>query len=610
MCGIMGYIGQKQAVEILLSGLKKLEYRGYDSAGIALIHENKFRIARCKGKLTELEKIVSKGKYEGLIGIGHTRWATHGKPSEENAHPHSSKNVVVVHNGIIENHVELRDMLSRRRHYRFASETDTEVIPWLIEDCYEKEKSFEMAVRRALKSLKGSFAICMISLWEPDKIIVVKNASPLIVGIGKGENFIASDIPAVLNHTKDVLVLDDGEMAILARDSVKISDFEGRRIGKKPRRIAWTPVMAEKEGYRHFMQKEIFEQPRAITDTIRGRVYEKDGVVDLNGLDFSADFLKRLRKISISACGTSFHAALIGKFMIEALARIPVEVELASEFRYRDPIINKKDLVILISQSGETADTLGALEEAKKKGAIVASICNVVDSSIARKSHHVLYTHAGPEIGVASTKAFTTQLTALFLIALHLAKKLGAAKNAVIKDLIHELNLIPQKVERELRADPEIEKIAGIYSNSNHFFYLGRGIAYPVALEGALKLKEISYIHAEGYPGGEIKHGPIALIDEGVPVLVIAPPGHTREKILSNLEEVKSRGARTILLTVEGDRQVNPGINNLITVPDTDPLLLPILEIIPLQLLAYHIAVQRGTDVDQPRNLAKSVTVE
>ena len=609
MCGIMGYVGKKEASEILLSGLKKLEYRGYDSAGIALINDDRINTARCKGKLSELERIVTNGSYHGKIGIGHTRWATHGKPSEENAHPHCSKNVVVVHNGIIENHIELRERLVKKG-YKFASETDTEVIPWLIQDCYEKEKNFEGAVRKAVSILKGSFALCMISSWESDKIIVVKNSSPLIIGLGKGENFVASDIPAILNHTKDVLILDDGEMAIVTRGSVKITDFFGKKIEKKKKKIEWTAVMAEKEGYKHFMLKEIFEQPRAIEDTIRGRVFENKGELDLNGLDLSKKFLGNLKRIFIVACGTSYHAALVGKFMIESLAKIPVEVELASEFRYRDPILKKDNLLILISQSGETADTIGAMGEGKKKGVKTIAICNVVDSSIARKSDYVLYTHAGPEIGVASTKAFTTQLVALFLIALFLGRRLGKLTLKEVEAYIHELNLIPNKIELALKKDAEIEKIAKTYFSSNHFFYLGRGIHYPIALEGALKLKEISYIHAEGYPGGEIKHGPIALIDEGVPVLVIAPPGPTRDKTLSNLEEVKSRGARTILLTVDEKEKNPPLVSDLIKVPNANHLLLPIIEVVPLQLLAYYIAVERGTDVDQPRNLAKSVTVE
>ena len=608
MCGIIGYIGTKDASKILLDGLKKLEYRGYDSAGIALINDKKINVARCKGKLCELQKIVDPDIHRGFIGIGHTRWATHGRPSEENAHPHSSKNVVVIHNGIIENHVELRNRLLKKK-YRFASETDTEVVPWLIEDHYLKEKNFEKAVRRTLRDLKGSFALCVISLWEPDKIIVVKNSSPLVIGLGKNENFVASDIPAVLNHTKKIIILDDGELAVIRKDSVSLSDFRGSKIKREPKEIAWTPVMAEKEGYKHFMLKEIFEQPRAVIDTMRGRVFEKEGQVSLNGIRLKKPYLKTLKKISIVACGTSYHAALVGKFMVEYLSKIPVEVELASEFRYRDPIVGKKDLIVLISQSGETADTIGALEVGKKKGAKILSICNVVDSSIARKSDHVLYTHAGPEIGVASTKAFTSQLVALFLFAFNAGKTLGMVGKEGGR-LLHELAMLPSKIEKCLKQDGDIQRIAKDYCNSDHFFYLGRGVHYPVALEGALKLKEISYIHAEGYPGGEIKHGPIALIDEGIPVLVIAPPGHTRDKILSNLEEVKTRGAKTMLLTVEDDLVESLVVNEVIRVPSAHELLLPIIETVPLQLLAYHIAVERGTDVDQPRNLAKSVTVE
>lgn len=605
----MGYIGPSQASKILFEGLQRLEYRGYDSAGITVLEKGKITTARCKGKLSELKKVLAQNKYPGTLGIGHTRWATHGKPSEENAHPHSSENIVVVHNGIIENYVELKEKLIKEG-YRFLSQTDTEVIPWLIEHHYKEEKDFERAVRRSLNELNGAFAVCIISAWEPDKIIVAKSSSPLIIGLGDDENFVASDIPAILSHTRQMLILDDGEFGVITRKSVLITDFEGNRIEKEPKKISWTAVMAEKEGYKHFMQKEIFEQPRAITDTFRGRMFEKEGEINIDGMDIPHKLLANLRKVCIVACGTSYHAAMVGKFMIESLAQVGVEVELASEFRYRDPIIGEKDLLLTISQSGETIDTLGALEEGKRKGATVLSICNVVDSSIARKSDFVLYTHAGPEIGVASTKAFTTQLVALLLFAIYLGLKLDKLEKKKSSSLMHELSLLPSKIEECLDQDKGIEKLAGKYSHSNNFFYLGRSLHYPIALEGALKLKEISYIHAEGYPGGEIKHGPIALIDEGVPVLVIAPPGHTRDKMLSNLEEVKSRGAKTILLTIKEEEELMPAVNDIITVPAAHELVLPIIEVVPLQLLAYHIAVLRGTDVDQPRNLAKSVTVE
>ncbi len=609
MCGIMGYVGAKNSSKLLIEGLKRLEYRGYDSAGITLISEGKITTARCKGKISELEKKVSNGTYLGKTGIGHTRWATHGKPSDENAHPHSSQHVVVVHNGIIENHVELRAKLISRG-YEFSSETDTEVIPLLIEDYYGKLKSFEKAVRAAINDLEGSFALCMISSWEPDKIIVAKNSSPLIIGVGNDENFVASDIPAILTHTRDVVILDDGELAVITREGYSISDFKGTEIKRDHKRINWTAVMAEKEGYQHFMLKEIFEQPRAIIDTFRGRVLEREGNVNIDGIELEENFVKGLRKVLIVACGTSFHAALVGKIMIESLSRICVDVELASEFRYSDPIVDKHDLLITISQSGETIDTLGALEEAKGKGVKSIAICNVVDSSIARKSDNVVYTHAGPEIGVASTKAFTTQLTALFLFAIYLGRKKEKLAADDARKLLHELALVPQKVEDCLKLDKSIKELSKKYFKSENFFYLGRSIHFPIALEGALKLKEISYIHAEGYPGGEIKHGPIALIDEGVPVLVIAPPGHTRDKMLSNLEEVKTRGARTILLTEKTRQNDSLEVNDIIYVPDTHRLLQPIIEVVPLQMLAYHIAVLRGTDVDQPRNLAKSVTVE
>ena len=609
MCGIVGYIGTKEASDILLDGLKRLEYRGYDSAGIAIIDSKKIEVRRSIGKLVNLEQKVHSHPVKGHIGIGHTRWATHGRPSEENAHPHIEAGVAVVHNGIIENYLPLKEALQKQGAV-FKSETDTEVLAHLIAQQIKAGKGLEDSVRETLKQVKGAYAIVVLSKDEPDKIVGAKMECPLVVGIGDGEGFIASDIPAILNRTRQVIFLEDGEIVTVNKKEVQVKTIDGKEVKKTPREIDWSPVMAEKGGYRHFMLKEIFEQSRAVIDTFRGRISEETGNIILDGFTLSEKDLKAIERIYLVACGTSWHAATVGKFLLEEFCRIPAEVDLGSEFRYRNPLVDKKTLVIAISQSGETAGTLAAIKEAKRKGARILSICNVIESSIARESHHIIYTHAGPEIGVASTKAFTTQLTALYLLAIHLGIQLGKVKNDLAKDLIQELVKLPKKIEIILSHEPEIEAIAKRYLHFRSFLYLGRGINYPVALEGALKLKEISYIHAEGYPAGEMKHGPIALIDEDMPVVVLAPKDATYPKILGNMEEVKARGGKIIAVVNEGDNEASQKADEIITIPATSHHLSPILITIPLQILAYHIAVLKGTDVDQPRNLAKSVTVE
>ena len=629
MCGIVGYIGNNQAEEVLLDGLKRLEYRGYDSAGIAVISDafasgsgphagkagrapdasKKIDVRRSVGKLINLEKKVHSHPVKGHIGIGHTRWATHGRPSEENAHPHVESGVAVVHNGIIENYLPLKEMLKKQGAV-FKSETDTEILAHLISRKMKAGKGFEDAVRETLKEVKGSYAIVVISKDEPDKIIGARMECPLVVGIGDSEGFIASDIPALLNHTRKMIFLDDGEIVTITKNEIEIKNIEGKEVKKTPREIDWSPVMAEKGGYRHFMLKEIFEQARAVTDTFRGRISEETGNIIFDDFKIAEKDLKAIEKIYIIACGTSWHAGLVGKFLIEEFCRIPTEVDLGSEFRYRNPLADKKTLVIAVSQSGETLDTLAAVKEAKRKGSKIVSICNVIESSIARESDNVIYTHAGPEIGVASTKAFTTQLAALYLLSINIAIKRGSVTRETAKELIQELVRLPKKIETALSDEPKIEAIAKRYFHLRDFLYLGRGISYPVALEGALKLKEISYIHAEGYPAGEMKHGPIALIDEDMPVVVLAPKDATYPKILGNIEEVKARGGRVIAVVNEGDNEASKKADDVIIIPGASHHLTPILLTIPLQLLAYHIAVMKGTDVDQPRNLAKSVTVE
>jgi glucosamine--fructose-6-phosphate aminotransferase (isomerizing) len=609
MCGIVGYIGKRNAIPILVDGLKRLEYRGYDSAGIAFINKNKIDIKRSAGKIKELDNSIKHESLNSFLGVGHTRWATHGKPSEQNAHPHKADSVVLVHNGIIENYLELKTELKKNGHV-FSSETDTEVISHLISSYTHEGYDIKQATQEAIKQLQGAFALGIISEREPDKIIAVRKDSPLIIGLGNEEFFIASDIPAFLNHTRDVIILENNEMAVLTHEGVSVFDVHDNPIQKKIMNISWSPALAEKGGYKHFMLKEIYEQPRAIMDTIRGRFSLESGDINLEEFSLKASELQRLNKVYLIACGTSWHAALAGKYMIEAMAKIPAEVDIASEFRYRDPLIPRDTIAIVITQSGETADTLAAQREAQKKGARVLSICNVVGSTSSREAESVFFTHSGPEIGVASTKAFTTQLVSLYLFSVAAAKAKGLLDQNKATELLNDLLLLPEKVENTLKLDDQIVNIAKIYFQVNDFLYLGRGINYPIALEGALKLKEISYIHAEGYPAGEMKHGPIALIDDNMPVLVLAAEDRVYEKILSNIEEVKSRGGKVIALAAEGNTNLSSLVQQVIFVPQTNNYLATILFAVPLQLLAYHIAVLRGCDVDQPRNLAKSVTVE
>ncbi len=609
MCGIIGYIGREPAVPILVEGLKKLEYRGYDSSGVAVLQEGGFAVRRAVGKLRNLESAIRGEQLTGRIGVGHVRWATHGRPSEENAHPHRAGSVVVVHNGIIENYASLKKELAAGGR-TFQSETDTEVIAHLIDSMVQQGVSLDEAVRRAAARLQGAYAIAVIEERNPDVVVGARKGSPLVVGLGSGEFFLASDIPAILHRTRDVLFLNDDEMAVLTDDGVRVTDLSGKELEREITRVMWNPVMAEKGGYRHFMLKEIYEQPRAIMDTIRGRVSQETGAVHLEEIGLSPEQLRDVQKIFIVACGTSWHAALVGKYMIEELACIPTEVDIASEFRYRSPLVGRDNLFIAISQSGETADTLAAMREAKRKGATVIAVCNVVGSTASREADGVVYTHAGPEIGVASTKAFTAQLTALYLFGLFFAGLRSTLTPDDQKKRVGDLLHVPALVERCLEQNQEIERIAKAYFKSSDFLYLGRGPNFPVALEGALKLKEISYIHAEGYPAGEMKHGPIALIDENLPVVVIAGRNGVHEKIQANIEEVKARGGIVIAVLTEGDNELAGRVDQSVSVPATNQLLTPILMSIPLQLLAYHIAVLRGADVDQPRNLAKSVTVE
>jgi len=618
VCGIVGYIGPKRVVPLILDGLKRLEYRGYDSAGIAVVGENgKLEIRRAPGKLRNLEDSIRTTPMDGVYGIGHTRWATHGRPTEENAHPHRdcTGQIVVVHNGIIENYIELKKQLLAEGH-KFVTETDTEIIAHLIEK-FSKDASLEEAVRKAVKAMTGAYALVAVSAKDPNKIVAARLGPPIVVGLGDHEFFVASDIPALLEHTRSVFFLGDGEMAVLTAQGVQLCDFESHPINRPAQHITWDPIMAEKGGFKHFMQKEIFEQPRSVRDTLLGRISQETGKVFLEEMDISEEEFRNFKDVKIVACGTSWHAGLAGKFMIEHLANLPVEVDYGSEFRYRDPIVGKSSLIIAISQSGETADTLAAEREARQKGAKVLAICNVVGSMLTRESSGTIYTHAGPEIGVASTKAFTGQLTALLLTALYLGQVRSKLANSASQKLMEELTRIPHKLSTILQRDGQIEDLARQFFRHTDFLYLGRGIHYPIALEGALKLKEISYIHAEGYPAGEMKHGPNALIDENLPVVVIAtrdesdPSSMLRyEKTISNLQEVKARDGIVIAVVTEGDKLARDIADHVIEIPTAPDLIAPILEIVPLQMLAYHIAVRRGCDVDQPRNLAKSVTVE
>jgi glucosamine--fructose-6-phosphate aminotransferase (isomerizing) len=611
MCGIVGYVGQKKVVPVLLEGLKRLEYRGYDSAGLAILQRDCVVIYRSVGKIKELENALWGRDLAGHVGLGHTRWATHGRPTEENAHPHSdcTGDVVVVHNGIIENYLALKEKLAQEGH-RFRSETDTEVVAHLIETQLRETPDLELAVRRALASLAGAYALGIIWKGDPERLVAARNGSPLVVGLGDGEFFIASDVPAILSHTRDVLFLDDEEMAVLSPDGVSITTLAGEPVEKKVHKILWTPIMAEKGGYKHFMLKEIYEQPRALRDTIRGRFSLETGQLYLEGLEALHGMFPDIHRIVVVACGTSWHAGLVGKFLLEELVRVPVEVDYGSEFRYRDPILDEGTLVVAISQSGETLDTLTSVREARRRGARTLAVCNVVGSTLSRESDGVLYTHAGPEIGVASTKAFTAQLAVLYLLALALGRARGRIDRPRAQELLGELVRLPQQMEQVLRLDPELEQLASRYYDASDFLYLGRGINFPIALEGALKLKEISYIHAEGYPAGEMKHGPIALVTDELPVVVLAPKDRAFEKILGNIEEVKARSGIVIALSDEADPRLVAKADHLVTVPRALPHLMPLLLVLPLQLLAYHIAVIKGCDVDQPRNLAKSVTVE
>ena len=620
MCGIVGYVGNKQVVPLIIDGLRKLEYRGYDSAGIAVVNEDhKLEIRRAEGKLRNLEETIRLEPLDGTYGIGHTRWATHGRPTEENAHPHRdcTGRVVVVHNGIIENYLQLKERL-RKTDHRFVTETDTEIIAHLIEEYLRSGDSFEKAVRNAIRELRGIFALSIINADEADTIIAVRQGPPVVIGLGDREFFVASDIPPILQHTRDVFFLGDGEIAILTKDAVRVMDFEGNAVEPAIQRITWDPIMAEKGGFKHFMLKEIYEQPRAVRDTVQGRLSLDTGKVFLDEMEniSEADF-KRFTAIRIAACGTSWHAGLAGKYMIEQLARVPVDVDYASEFRYRDPVLDENTLLLVISQSGETADTIAALREAKEHGAKTLAICNVQGSMIVREADGTILTHAGPEIGVASTKAFTSQMIALYLLGLYLGELRGTLSEAQAKQHAQQLAELPLKLEHLLNESDEIEELAKEFFRVTDFLYLGRGINFPVALEGALKLKEISYIHAEGYPAGEMKHGPNALIDERLPVLFINTreegnhPSELRyEKTHSNIVEVKAREGIVISVLTEGDTMSSVVSDHVIEIPAASDLLSPILSIVPLQLLAYHIAVRRGCDVDQPRNLAKSVTVE
>jgi glucosamine--fructose-6-phosphate aminotransferase (isomerizing) len=611
MCGIVGYIGERNAVPVLVEGLRRLEYRGYDSAGVAFYENGSIVLRKTVGKLANLESLLRDCNYKSHIGIGHTRWATHGKPTDVNAHPHCdcSGKLMVVHNGIIENYSSLKRELIQEGHI-FCSETDTEVIAHLIEK-YLYDGNLLEAVRRALAEVQGTYAIAVICGASPDRIIGARRGSPLIIGRGKGEYILASDVPAILSYTKDAIFVNDNEVVVLSKNGVEIMDLEnGYRRPEKVYQIPWDAELAEKSGYPHFMLKEVHEQPQAVRNTRSGNIIVDEEKIEWEGINLSYDEIKKISRIYFVSCGTSWHASLVGKFMIEALARIPVEVDLASEFRYRTPIIDDTTLTIAITQSGETADTLGAMKKAKESGSKLLAICNVVGSSATREADGVIYTHAGPEIGVASTKAFTSQLVALYLLALYLGRVRGLIDSALFREMVAELDLIPEKIKEVLEKEKEIEQLAGLYWQKESFFFLGRNITYPIALEGALKLKEISYIHAEGYAGGEMKHGPIALVDKDMVIVSLIPRNFVYEKMLGNIEEVKARDGIVIAIATQGDEEIREKADHVFYVPKANDFLTPVLLTVPLQLLAYHIARRRGCDIDQPRNLAKSVTVE
>lgn len=607
MCGIVGYIGEKNCTPILLNGLKKLEYRGYDSAGIAIYNTHGLKVVKCKGRLSALEERIDAEKPYGYLGIGHTRWATHGEPNDVNSHPHISRSgkIAVVHNGIIENYLKLKEFLISQG-YEFVSDTDTEVIAHLVE--YHYHGDLVQAVIDAISELEGSYALGVISRDNNQEFVAARKDSPLIVGLGEGENFIASDIPAILEHTRDIYILEDREIAVLRKDDVKVYNYLGAEVKKNVFHVDWDVSVAEKSGYEHFMMKEMSEEPKVVRDTINPRI--KDNGIELDNIQITSEDVKNIEKIYIVACGTAYHAGIVGKYIIEKLAKIPVEVDLASEFRYRDPIINEKHLVIIISQSGETIDTLFALREAKNKGAKILSIVNVVGSSIARESDNVLYTWAGPEIAVASTKAYNTQLSALYLIALDFAVKKGTIDAQTLDTQIKNLRMLPDAIERILSNREDIQKFASRHYNAKSIFYIGRGLDYALSMEGSLKLKEISYIHSEAYAGGELKHGTIALIEEGTLVVCSMTQDYLFEKMLSNVKEVKARGAVVMAITQEKNKHISDIVDTVITIPDVDPFVAPVAAITPMQLFAYYMAVQKGCDVDKPRNLAKSVTVE
>lgn len=618
MCGIIGYVGNKQVVPVILDGLRRLEYRGYDSAGVAVVDHGRLEIRRAAGKLRNLEEAIRLKPLDGSFGIGHTRWATHGRPTEENAHPHRdcTGQVVVVHNGIIENYLSLKKALQCQDHV-FVTETDTEVIAHQIEQYRREGMDLEQAVRATVEQLQGIFALAILSADVPQTIIAARQGPPVVIGIGKDEYFVASDIPAILPHTRDVCFLGDGELAVLSPNGVRLTSFQGDPVTPVRQRINWDPILAEKGGFKHFMLKEIYEQPRAVRDTIKDRLSLESGNVYLDELDISPEEFRRFREVTIVACGTSLHAAMYGKYVIEELARLPVQVDYASEFRYRTTLIDEQSLVLAVSQSGETADTLAAVRGALEAGARVIGICNVQGSTLTRESHGTIFTHAGPEIGVASTKTFTTQLAALYLLAVYLAQVRGAIDQETARHWLRQLQELPVKMERLMSKDDQLNDLSRELFRADDFLYLGRGVNFPIALEGALKLKEISYIHAEGYPAGEMKHGPNALIDEELPVVVVntcdpqSPASRQRyEKTLGNMVEVKARDGKVVAVVNEGDTEAAEIADHIIEVPRASEWVAPILSIIPLQLLAYHIAVRRGCDVDQPRNLAKSVTVE
>jgi glucosamine--fructose-6-phosphate aminotransferase (isomerizing) len=611
MCGIIGYVGNRDVVPVLIGGLKKLEYRGYDSAGIAVINGNGVEVVRAEGKLSNLEAKLPDHDLKGSFGMGHTRWATHGKPNENNAHPHRdcSGQVVVIHNGIIENFLPIKQRLQSAGH-EFKTETDTEVVAHLIEENMKGGTKFVDAVKKTLKQIEGHYALVMIDGTEPGTIVAAKSGPPLVIGLGEDENIVASDVAPLLAYTRNIIYLEDGEYAVVDQTSAHVFDSGDRSVDRPPKKILWDAVAAEKEGYRHYMLKEIHEQPRAVRDTFTGRMFEESGEVFFNDLALTAEEWAKFERVHIVACGTSWHAGLVGKFLLEDAARIPIEVDYGSEYRYRNPIVDGKTLVIGVTQSGETADTIAGMQEAKNKGARLITICNVIGAAATRMSDGVIYTNAGPEIGVASTKAFTTQLTAFYLFSLYVRQLRGENRDD-LRRAMHEMRMIPHKIEDILaKQEKEIEKLAHKYQNAQDFLFLGRGVNYPIALEGALKLKEISYIHAEGYPAGEMKHGPIALIDENMPVVAIATRTPVYEKVVSNLQEVKARDGKLIVICDEGDEAMKNFADEVIEVPPTIEALQPILTVVPTQLLAYSIALRRGCDVDQPRNLAKSVTVE